>query len=275
MENQPFTNPSDISSTNSTRANQPSIPSQTKTNLMLPVLLTLLVSGVIFGFAGYYLGKQGSQPQQYVNQNQPVATSSPETSSLQSQLSPSVSSAPKASLKTYTSSFEKLSFQYPSDWTIVQSKPESNFPDADSLSIQSPSGKVTVAWISAIDGLGGGCDDNAPVGSADGCPLYEVVEKQKVPNTNLNYVAYIITTDGIHYSPSFALQDDKGILTTSRTMGYLLFTGKNNGGVSAGLVAGSIPYGRGLTSGTKTEAQNFFSTPESVQAKNILLSATY
>jgi hypothetical protein len=271
MKNQPITNSSKTAPIGSVPISQSPVVNQVKTNLLVPILSTLLVSAIVFGFGGYYLGKQTSNnvQQPVANQNKPITT-------LPTEVLPSPTNTPTpVGLTTYTSSFEKLSFKYPTDWKIVQSKPESNFPEGDSLSIQSPTGKITVAWISAIDGLGGGCDANAPVGSAEGCPLYEVMEKQKIPNTNFNYVAYIITTDGTHYSPSFALQDDQGILTTSRTMGYLLFTGKNNGGESAGLVAGSVPYGRGLTSGTKAEAQNFFSTPEAVQAKNILLSVTY
>lgn len=237
-----------------------------KTNLFAPIVLTALISAVVFGVVGFYFGMQSSQ-------SQPM--SSAEIYSVAPSPSSEGTSASEAGLKIYTSPHEKLSFQYPSDWMIVESKPKSNSLEGDSLSIQSPDGKVVVAWISAIDGLGGGCDENAPVGSAGGCPLYEVIEKQTIPNTNLQYVAYIITADGTNYSPSFALQDDQGILSTSRTMGYLLFAGKNNGGVTAGLVGGSAPYGRGLVPGTKADAQNFFSTPEAVQAKNILLSVTY
>ena len=101
------------------------------------------------------------------------------------------------------------------------------------------------------------------------CPLYVVVDKQKLSNSDLYYVAYIVTRDGVKYEPTFALQGQDGLLTTKRVMAYLLFNGKNNGKVSAGL------SGNGLVSGTKVEAQNFFATPEAIQAKNILLSVTY
>lgn len=77
MENQPIINPSDISSTNSTPVNQS--PVQTKTKLMIPVLVTLLVSAVLFGLGGYYLGKQSSTTQKVVENTQtsPIPTSSP------------------------------------------------------------------------------------------------------------------------------------------------------------------------------------------------------
>lgn len=48
MENQPIANPSDISSSNLTSVGEPHLPPQTKTNLMMPILVTFLVSGVVF-----------------------------------------------------------------------------------------------------------------------------------------------------------------------------------------------------------------------------------
>src|SRR3990167_7565819 len=80
MENQPTTNPSDISSPNSTVINQPLILPQTKTNLMMPILATLLVSAVLFGAGGYYLGTQSSKTSSSEQQTEispsPYATAS-------------------------------------------------------------------------------------------------------------------------------------------------------------------------------------------------------
>ena len=84
MENQSTTNTPDISSTNPVAINQPLIPPQTKTNLMMPILVTFLVSAVLFGFGGYYLGKQS-------NINQPETI-------------PSVSSSPASVTSSPTSS---------------------------------------------------------------------------------------------------------------------------------------------------------------------------
>lgn len=263
MENQSVASSPENNPVNPAPISQPSTPIQSKTSLFVPVLLTILISAVVFGLGGYYLGTRTTIQQQLVNQDQQAPNSQ----------TPNVTSSPSVSLKKYTSSFEKLSFQYPSDWKLSPTQPQSNFPEGDAIGLQDPNGKVVVNWISAIDGLGGSCDPNAAFGTEGemgaACPLYEVVDKEKLSNVDLYYVAYVVTRDGVKYEPTFALQSQDGLLMTKRAMGYLLFFGRNNGKVLAGL------SGRGLTTGTKTEAQNFFTTPEAAQAKNVLLSATY
>lgn len=54
MESQKVTNPN--ISVNLTPITQLPTFSQTKSNVLVPILLTLVVSGVIFGFGGYYFG---------------------------------------------------------------------------------------------------------------------------------------------------------------------------------------------------------------------------
>lgn len=54
MENQPVTNPSE----NSTLPSQPPVAVQTKTSLIVPILLTVLISAAVFGVGGYYFGKK-------------------------------------------------------------------------------------------------------------------------------------------------------------------------------------------------------------------------
>ena len=184
-----------------------------------------------------------------------------------------VTVTPTINLKSYTSSFEKLTFQYPTDWTVDTKAQGSNVANADSLTIKSPSGKAEVVWVSALDGLGGGCDENVPLGTGAGCSLFEVVDKQKLEKANLYYVAYVETDDGVNYTPEFALEDDKGILITKRTMGYLLFKGKNNGGMLAGMSGNVIDAT--ITKRTRAEAVKFFATAEALTAKKILLSASY
>lgn len=196
------------------------------------------------------------------------------TSTITPTVVPTVEPSLVAAYKTYTSSYEKISFDYPSDWTLTPAEPKTNIPQADTMTLQSPSGKIRLEWVSAIDGLGGGCDPNISLGSPGGCPHYEVIEKQAIPNTSLYFVSYLITADAVEFSPAFAIQDENGILTTSRTKGYLLFTGKNNGGLSAVFVSGSMPYGMG-TLMSESEARQFFSSPEAIQAKTILMSVRY
>lgn len=269
MENQPTTNPLGSTSVNSAPVSQSPVPAQVKTNLLVPILLTALVSAIVFGFGGYYFGTRTVTPQQYMNQNQPVPTNSPITTLVQPSPTPQITS----NLTKYTSSFEKLSFYYPSDWIKSSPQPQSNDPKGDALGIKDPKGLVEITWISEIDGLGGSCDPNVPFGKegemGGACPLYEVINKQKLTNVDLYYVAYISTRDGVNYVPGFALQDSSGLMETKRTMYYPIFNGRNNGKLGVEL------SGRGIKESTKDEAKNFFITPEALQAKNILLSATY
>lgn len=161
-----------------------------------------------------------------------------------------------------------MSFSYPSDWVIVSRDELATIPQADSLGIQDPTRKITIHWISYVDGLGGWCDPTIPPHPETGdCPYYEVVDIQKLPNASLYYVAYVATLDGESYSPAFALQDDSGILESQQIKPYLLFEGVNNGKILAGLLSGDSFDGLGLMEGTREEALLFFNSPEAMQAK--------
>lgn len=73
MENQPTTNPSNIPSTDLLP-----VSSQRKTNVIVPILITLLVSLVLFGLGGYYVGKQSAAIPNVVEnvETSPIPTSS-------------------------------------------------------------------------------------------------------------------------------------------------------------------------------------------------------
>lgn len=109
MENQPITNSSDISQANPILVNPSPVSPPTKANLLMPVFLTFLVSATIFGFGGYYLGKQSPNTQKVAEniQTKPSSTSSP---------SPSPTPAPAdsdfdANWETYIGS--EYSFKHP------------------------------------------------------------------------------------------------------------------------------------------------------------------
>lgn len=118
MENQLITSPSDISSNNQAVVNQPLIPPQTKPNLILPILLTLLISGVVFGFGGYYLGISANKYDQQltsekqtnqVNQN-PDLTQQP----IENQPSQQV-------WNSYIAKSMDITFKIPQDWIVDES----------------------------------------------------------------------------------------------------------------------------------------------------------
>lgn len=230
-------------------------------------ILLLILFSLLFGVGGFYLGSQSVKQQQRTTSAVQVETPIGTTQ-------PTVQPTLVTTYEIYTSSYEKLSFEYPSDWTLTPSQPKTNMAQADTMTLQSPTGKIRLEWVSAIDGLGGGCDPNLTLGSRDGCPLYEVIEKQMIPNSSFYFVSYLITSDGVEFSPALAIQDENGILTTARTKGPLTFTGKNNGGLSAVFVSGSMPSGVGTLMG-ESEARQFFSSPEAAQAKSIFMSVRY
>lgn len=200
---------------------------------------------------------------------------------------------PSIGWRKYYSTFEKLSFKYPTSWKVEATNRNSGVTGADAMQITSPSGKVIVSWFSAVQGIGGACDSTimpgTPVrsGELSPCPYWYVLDKQKLSGADLYYVAGIETYDGIKYSSWCALQPADGITKSEGNIGYLLFRGKNNrfvesghdyGLLQAGLLCGTAFGGfgvQGLSAGTKAEATSFLLSSEMKQAKQILLSATY
>lgn len=123
MENQPITNSSDVSATNPITVSQPPVQPQTKTNLIMPFLVTFLVSATLFGFGGYYLGKQSSvnQPQNLLNQNQTEVT--PSVSSSPTSVVTSPAPDLTANWKVYTNSTLGFTVKYPETWNLVKCGP--------------------------------------------------------------------------------------------------------------------------------------------------------
>jgi len=250
---------------------------------VVEALLVIIVVGIL-GFTGWFV----YHAKNVANKNY---NSQPTTQASKTNKDSQTADGPYAGWKTYSSSFEKLSFKYPSSWKSVTPAIPSTAPGADSFELKSPSGAVTVSWDSEIDGIGGACDpevmpgDTSPAGQPNPCPYWTVLDKQKLAGADLYYVAGVVTEDGNTYSPWCALQDADGIVQSQGNMGYLLFTGKNNyvnqAGYNkslhelAGLLCGKPFGGQGLVTGTKAQATAALSDAEFKQAKQILLSATY
>lgn len=120
MESKPNINSSDILS-----ANPPNYSLQPKTNLLLPLALSILASAVVFGLGGYYSGRQSNQndlPQQILT-DAGCSTVTPLTN-------PSMN--PKISTKS-TYSYNSFSISYPKDWKFSSKKNDINFPLKDML----------------------------------------------------------------------------------------------------------------------------------------------
>src|SRR6266568_721611 len=143
-------------------------------------------------------------------------TSQTTTQKQESTVIPAQHPDPYAGWMSYTSSFEKLSFRYPSNWVAVDTSGKIGVA-GDSLQLTSPAGSLTVSWFSAILGLGGACDatimpgTTVSAGALSPCPYWYVIDKQKLSGADLYYVAGVETNDGKTYAPWCALQSSDGI----------------------------------------------------------------
>lgn len=87
-----------------------------------------------------------------------------------------------ADWKTYSSSYEGASFQYPPDWKLTVSK---NFEvNAENVTLQSPDG-LMLSFNPYVSGLGGGCDPS-------NCPLVKTRSVTKLPNANSKEDLYLV-----------------------------------------------------------------------------------
>lgn len=250
----------------------------------------IIVLGLIGG--AYYLGTQknnnvsnGKSSMMNVAKN--ISPTSMDNTRIPTNV-PTVSTDATTNWKIYTSTAEKASFKYPPDWIVTKPAIQTNYPDADQVGIQSPSGAIKVSWVSALSGFGGGCSSTAPLGSTGSsmapCPLITIIDKTPIKNTNNLFVVSGTTTrDGQTYEPFLAVQDTGTgeLLTTQRSMGYDMYTGRNNGSLPENrernvnvLLSTGDAYAKG-PSLTSEQAKTWFNNPEVQQAKQILLSLTY
>jgi Tfp pilus assembly protein PilV len=182
---------------------------------------------------------------------------------------------PYAGWKIYTSTTEKATFKYPANWTVTKD------PSEDKVSISSPSGSVIVSWKTGIQGIGGACDSDTPIGSESPqnlslCPQFDVIGKTAISGASgLYVVTSSATTDNDVFYSWMAVQNSKGILTSQRNMGYSFYEGKNSVGLVELSMLGSDDSAPGPSFSSEAQAKAFFNGTEAKQAKLILLSLTY
>lgn len=243
--------------------------------IFVPIVIIL----ILFSF---YIGRQSATMGQVTGQPtlQPVATSDSQVG---------LNSAPptqKVRLKSYASNSELVTFQYPENWVSVKPPLGSSDPQGDAISLRSPSGTVQIDWVSSLSGFGGGCDPKATLGIKSAelspCPLHTVIDKVGIKGAQgLFVVSGTSTDDGKNYEPWFRVQDKDGVMTTQRSMGQILFRGRNNGRFDNGknitvTFTASVPYaGNHSVTMLQSEIIAYFNKPEVQQAKDILLSLTY
>ncbi|MBI5448804.1 hypothetical protein HY948_00600 [Candidatus Gottesmanbacteria bacterium] len=129
MENQINTGEQNTQPVGQNPTSQP-IPvlDKSKTNLT-PIIVVATLCSLVFGFGGYYLGKQSLLSQKYVNdrQNQVYSTTTPQTNNLIPTANPSSTPDPTVNWKIYVDDIYKFSFKYPSDWKLNCTN--TNLPD--------------------------------------------------------------------------------------------------------------------------------------------------
>jgi len=189
-----------------------------------------------------------------------------------------VTADPYTGWKIYTSKTEKSSFRYPPDWKMT-STDASNYSDkgADSIELQSPSERIKITWISALDGLGGACEPA-------NCPYVSVLERKRLSSApGAEIVRGTYSADAKTYTPFLGVAASSRLSTTASYRGliYLVFDGVNNklnNGSSLGATFSTV----GITPGgadnylmSKSQAETFFETPEGKQARLIIESYSY
>lgn len=179
-------------------------------------------------------------------------------------------SAPYAGWKTYTSPREKASFKYPSNWTISKPYMVSNdVNNTDQIGIKSPSGAITISYVTTLVGFGDEHTDNYP--------LNEIIDKSPITGApGLSVVSGITTLDSKTYYPWIAVQDSSGI-TKSGVMGNVVtFTSHwavdppTNNFTGILFSTSAARTNQNSPALTKAQAGAWFNGSEAKQAKEIM-----
>jgi len=231
------------------------------------ILLAVLVVAVlaVTGLVVYQHHKPSSA------KNSAATSPTQSTSQPTSTATQSAQPNPYQGWNTYTSAEEKASFKYPTNWTVTKAVIPSNETNADTVGIKSPSGAITISWVSAISGFGNE--------SGSSYPLHTVIDKTPISAATGYYVVSGITTlGGNTYYPWLAVQDANGILASGVKGVLATFKGKHNLNPSTKTVTGTLFATCGASTVqntpalTKNQATAWLSGSEAQQAKLILLS---
>jgi hypothetical protein len=183
-------------------------------------------------------------------------------------------------LKTYASKTEKASFRYPTTWQVADPAAVSSDPKADTLGLKSPNGKVTVSWVSLVDGLGGACSPDVALGvtSDDGlgaCPSSVITGSTPISGVSGLVVAEgYITSDNKAFHPWMAVVN-KEYAVSRREMGYEVFSGRNNGKFSVLFAIGGIGKSSDMSFASANQVEAFLASDDANTARQILLSLQY
>ncbi len=190
-----------------------------------------------------------------------------------------------ASYKSYMDTAAKASFQYPSTWTIASIRGNCDelngcAPSTDQTSavdVTSPDGSMKLVW-SGISGIGGYCDNTLPPTQSGGCTSETVFSATPIPMASGFYAVEGATElSSGQYQPFLAVQDKTGAITTGEPgLWYQSFTLPSTGHGTVfhmdNIYSDTNSTATPQTFSTLKEAQDYFSSTNAAQAKQILLS---
>lgn len=172
---------------------------------------------------------------------------------------------------SYTSSQEKATFTYPNTWKVAAPVTHSNDrSNPDLLGLVSPSGTITISWVSQLSGFG---DEHGA-----SYPLISTIDTTPIGGAPGLYVVSGITTlDGASYHPWIAVQGSTGMVTSGVQGDVAVFGAKHARDSSSNLTdilfatcgLHTTDHSPALT---KDQARAWLSSAEAQQARQILLS---
>lgn len=241
---------------------------------LLVMLITVFLAGYALVDAGFF-GQDIKLPYDFIK-NQSTSEVDSTTQPTQKVTPPPVQNTTKSN---FTDSKSKLTFSYPSTWKLTEDKTGQAAQEGyKSAKLVSPSGKLSVIYVSYIDGIGfGGC-----VAEGSTCPtvIVKKVEELKGLSTSTQKVYYIekiTTTDNQNYNVEFGIwssDPENSIATpkvgTTTTQDDILLIWQKPSFTAFGTNFDSGENGTNFKS--LKEAEAFFASEEYKQAKEIVLS---
>src|SRR6266566_2067872 len=148
------------------------------------IKIVLIVFGIaVLSVTGLVL-YQHSKPSS--DKNSAATSLTQTTAQPQNTVTQSAQTNPYQGWNTYTSAGEKASFKYPTNWSVTKPVIAPNDTSADSVGIKSPSGAITISWVSDLSGFGNE--------HGTSYPLHTVIDKTPISAATGYYVVSGITT---------------------------------------------------------------------------------
>lgn len=230
-------------------------------------ILAIIIAALILVAIGYGVYRISYQAQKLASNSPSQSNTKPAKTIGQNN-----PQSPAPASMQYSSSAEGASFQYPANWKLT--KPVAASPDpsnSDHYAITSPSGNITISYVTNLVGFGNETTSNYP--------LETVIDKSAISGASGLYVVSGTTTlDGTIYYPWIAVQDSGGITSSGVKGDLATFTARRalNPSTQSPTRILFATCGARTTQDTPAlsleQADDWFTSSEAQQAKQIMLS---